>query len=83
MAQAEFSHVAILADLQLRNSRCFESLPLQFESGWLDCDRTRQMYPIARVPAGASQKFVTATSLDWREEEGPIFELRDGKVRQK
>ncbi len=43
------------------------------------------MYPIARAPAGASQKFVTATSLDWREDEdeGPIFELRDGNVRQK
>ena len=34
MAQAEFSHVAILADLQLRNFRCFEGLALQFESGF-------------------------------------------------
>jgi hypothetical protein len=34
----------------------------------------------------ASQKFVTATSLDWREdeeEEGQVFELRDDKGRQK
>ena len=35
----------------------------------------------------ASQKFVTATSLDWREdddeEEGQVFELHDDKARQK
>jgi hypothetical protein len=34
VAQAEFSHAAILADLQLQNFRCFESLALQFKSGF-------------------------------------------------
>ena len=107
MAQAEFSYAAILADLQLRNFRCFEGLALQFEPGFsffvgpngegktslmegacvrlVDCDGAGQMYPIARAPAVASQKLVTATCLDWREDddEGPIFELRDGNVRPK
>ena len=32
MAQAEFSHAAILADLQLQNFRCFESFAFQFKS---------------------------------------------------
>jgi hypothetical protein len=53
--------------------------------GWSIAIELAKCIQLLGPPAGASQKLVTATSLDWSEDEdeGPIFELRDGNVRQK